>query len=150
MLEYNIYIFRSGTGTNTTKFLHMTTNTEQKTQVHTKGTHISTSFTRSPENGKMTIIIEFKQLGFMNSTNTQLTLDSRNKRRTLEKSTSKSFNGLFWKDEISIAVTKECAWIECLYSFLLEITSFRCQWHREDGEYRRIPYQHLVETWQDE
>ena len=93
-LIINAYIFRSSTGTDTTKFLHVATDTEQKTQMYTKGTHISTSFTRSPEDGKVTIVVEFEQLGLVNSTNTQLTLNSGNKRGTLEKSTSKSFNGL--------------------------------------------------------
>lgn len=72
----------------------MAANTEQKTQVNTESTHVGTSFTRGPEDGEMAVVVEFKQLAFVDSTNTQLTLDSRDKRRTLEKSTSQGFNSL--------------------------------------------------------
>lgn len=72
----------------------MAANTEQKTQVNTESTHVGTSFTRGPEDGEMAVVVEFEQLAFVDSTNTQLTLDSRDKRRTLEKSTSQGFNSL--------------------------------------------------------
>ena len=72
----------------------MAANTEQKTQVNTESTHVSTSLTRGPEDGEVAVVVKLEQLAFVDGTDTQLTLDSRDERRALEKSTSQGFDSL--------------------------------------------------------
>jgi hypothetical protein len=60
----------------------------------TQGTHVSTSFTADPEDSQVSIIIELEELALVNSTDTKLTLDSRNKRRSLEQGTGESLHSL--------------------------------------------------------
>jgi hypothetical protein len=62
----------------------MTAYTEQKTQMHTKSTHICTSFTASPENSQVAIVVEFIEFAFVNGSYSELTFNSRDKGRALE------------------------------------------------------------------
>jgi hypothetical protein len=77
-----------------TKLLHVSANTEKKTQVHTQGTDVGTGLAANPENTQMTIVIELDELALVDRTDTQLTLDSGNQRRTLEQSTGEGLQGL--------------------------------------------------------
>jgi hypothetical protein len=43
----------------------------------------------------VTVVVELEQLGLVDGTDTELTLDSRDQRRALEKSTSQGLEGLF-------------------------------------------------------
>jgi hypothetical protein len=69
-------------------------NAEKKTQVYTKGTDVGTGLAADPENTQMTIVVELDELALVNRTDTQLTLNSRNQRRTLKKGTGKRLEGL--------------------------------------------------------
>jgi len=89
-----------GTGANTTKLLHVSANTEQKTQVNTESTDISTSLTADPENTEVTVIVKLVEVALVDGTDTQLTLDGGDQGRTLEESTGE---GLQSTTELSLA-----------------------------------------------
>lgn len=76
------------TGAHTTKFLHVSADTKEQTQVDTECTDISTSLTAYPEDTEMALVVELVVLALVDSTDTELTLDGRNQRRTLEERTS--------------------------------------------------------------
>jgi hypothetical protein len=63
------------------------TDTQQQTQVNAKGTDVSTSLTADPEDTQVAVVVELVHLALVDSTDTELTLDGRDKRRTLEQST---------------------------------------------------------------
>lgn len=71
----------------------MTTNTQQQTQVDTKRSDVGSGLTADPEDGKVTIVVEFNELGFVDGPNTKLTLDGRDQRWTLEQGSSQRLDG---------------------------------------------------------
>jgi hypothetical protein len=56
--------------------------------MHTQSSDIGTGLAAHPENTKMTIIVKFEKLAFVDCTHAKLTLDGRDERRTLEERTS--------------------------------------------------------------
>ena len=66
----------------------MRTNTEQKTQMDTKGSDVGSGFTADPEDTKVPLVVELVKLAFVNCPDTKLTLNSRDQWRPLEKSSS--------------------------------------------------------------
>jgi hypothetical protein len=68
-------------------------NTEQQSKVDTESSNIGTGFTANPENTKMSVIVEFVQFAFMDGSDTELTLDGGNKRRTLEEGSGQGLEG---------------------------------------------------------
>jgi hypothetical protein len=72
----------------TPKFLHVSTDTKQKTQVNAKSSNISSSLAADPEHAKVSIIVELVEFAFVDRSDTKLTLDSRDQRRPLEESAS--------------------------------------------------------------
>lgn len=93
-------LFAHSTGANTAKFLHMSTDTEQKTKVNTEGSDIGTGLTADPEDTQMAIIVELVKLALVDSSDTELSLDSGNEGRALEQSTSQ---GLQSSSELGLA-----------------------------------------------
>lgn len=83
-----------GTTAHTTKLLHVSANAEKKTQVHTEGTDVGTGLAADPEDAQMTIVVELDKLALVDGSDTQLTFDSGDQRRTLEQSTGKRLQGL--------------------------------------------------------
>jgi len=73
--------------------------------VNTHGTDISTSLTRDPEDTKVALLIVLNELGLIDGTDTELTLDGRDKRRTLVASTSELLKSL--GDLLGLARTVE-------------------------------------------
>lgn len=67
----------------------MRANTQQQTQVHTESSDVGTGLTADPEHTKMSVIIKLVELALVNGSDTQLSLDGRDQRWTLEESTSK-------------------------------------------------------------
>jgi hypothetical protein len=82
-----------GTTADTAQLLHVSTDTEEQTQVDTEGTDIGTSLTADPEDTKVALIVELVQLALVDGTDTELTLDGRDQGRTLEESTSEGLEG---------------------------------------------------------
>jgi hypothetical protein len=76
------------------------TDTEEETKVNTESTDVGTSLTADPEDTKVTLVIELVELALVDGTDTELTLDSRDERRTLEERTSQ---GLQSAAELSLA-----------------------------------------------
>jgi hypothetical protein len=80
-------------GPDTAKFLHVGTNTEQKTQVNTQSTDVGTSLAADPEDTELPLVVEFVELALMDGTDTKLTLDGGDERGTLEERTSEGLEG---------------------------------------------------------
>lgn len=80
-------VFIHSTTAHTTKFLHVCTNTKQKTQVDTQGPNVSSCLTTDPEDTKMSVIVELKELALVDGSDTKLTLNSGDQGRSLEKCT---------------------------------------------------------------
>lgn len=88
------------TGADTAKFLHVGADTEEETQVDTEGTDVGTSLTADPEDTEVALVVELVVLALVDGTDTELTLDGRDQRGTLEERTSE---GLQSADELSLA-----------------------------------------------
>jgi hypothetical protein len=84
----------------TAQLLHVGADTEQETQVNAESTDVGTSFAADPENTKLPLIVEFVELALVDGTDTELTLDSGDKRGTLEERTGE---GLESAGELSLA-----------------------------------------------
>ena len=71
----------------------MTADTEEETKVDTESTDVGTGLARNVEDGKLALVVELEELAGVDGADTELSLDSRNKRRALEESTSESLEG---------------------------------------------------------
>ena len=80
-------VFIHSTTAHTTEFLHVCTNTKQKTQVDTQSPNVSSCLTTDPEDTKMSVIVELKELALVDGSDTKLTLNSGDQGRSLEKCT---------------------------------------------------------------
>jgi hypothetical protein len=76
------------------------TDTKEETQVNTESTDVGTSLTADPEDTKVTLVVELVELALVDGTDTELTLDGRDERGTLEERTSQ---GLQSAAELSLA-----------------------------------------------
>jgi hypothetical protein len=63
------------------------TDTEQETEMDTECSDIGTSFTRDPEDTQVSLVVVFEHLGFVDRSDTQLTLDGGDQGRSLEQGT---------------------------------------------------------------
>jgi hypothetical protein len=68
----------------------VTANTEEETKVDTESTDVGTSLARDVEYSKLALVVELEELAGVDGADTELPLDSRDKRRALEESTSES------------------------------------------------------------
>lgn len=89
-----------GSRANTAQFLHVGTDTEEKTQVDTEGTDVGTGLAANPEDTEVALIVELVVLALVDGTDTELALDGRDQRGTLEECTSQ---GLQSADELGLA-----------------------------------------------
>lgn len=88
------------TTANTSKLLHVATNTEKETQVNTECSDVGTSLTADPEDTEVSVVIELDELALVDGSDTELTLNGRDQRRTLEERTGE---GLKSAGELSLA-----------------------------------------------
>jgi hypothetical protein len=88
-----------GTTADTSKLLHVATNTEEETQVNTECSDVGTSLTADPEDTEVTVVVELDELALVDGSDTELTLDGRDQRRTLEERTGE---GLESAGELSL------------------------------------------------
>jgi len=73
----------------------VSTTTQKVTEMHAKSSDVSASLARNPENAEVAFVIVLNQLGFVYGSDTQLLLDGRNQRWSLETRTSQGIKGLF-------------------------------------------------------
>ena len=85
---YHIIVFAQSTASNSPEFLHVPADAQNETEMYAEGSNICSSLARDPENGKVAVLIELKELRFVDGTDSKLTFDSRNKRGSLEEGTS--------------------------------------------------------------
>jgi hypothetical protein len=71
----------------TAELLHVGTNTEEKTKVHAEGTDVGSGFAADPEDTELPLVVKLVEVALVDGTDTKLTLDGRDQRRTLEKRT---------------------------------------------------------------
>jgi len=71
----------------------VSTNTQKKAEMYTESTNVGSSLAGNPENTKVALVVELDELGLVDGTDTELTLDGGDKRWTLEKSTCKCLQG---------------------------------------------------------
>tara|TARA_R110002003_G_scaffold239_1_gene17188 strand:+ start:27146 stop:27544 length:399 start_codon:yes stop_codon:yes gene_type:complete len=62
--------------------------TEQKTEMYAERTDVGSSLAAHPEYTQLPLIVEFVELALVDGSDTELSLDGRNKRRALEEGTS--------------------------------------------------------------
>lgn len=95
----DIVILSSDTTPHTSQFLHMSTNTQQQTQMDTQRPDVCSSLTRNPEYTQIPLVVVFNQFTLVNRPDSQLSLDGRDQRGSLEQGTSQGFKssrkGLF-------------------------------------------------------
>jgi hypothetical protein len=89
-----------GSTADTSKLLHVATDTEKETQVNTEGSNISTSLAADPEDTEVSVVVELDELALVNGSDTELTLDGRDQRGALEERTGK---GLESAGELGLA-----------------------------------------------
>lgn len=82
-----------GTTANTSKFLHVSTNTQKKTQVNAESSDIGTSLAAHPENTQVSVIVKLDELALVDGSDTELSLDGGDQRRALEESTGQGLEG---------------------------------------------------------
>ena len=89
------HIVRLGqdTGTDTAQLLHVSAGTNEQTKVDAHGSDVRSSLARDPEDAQVALLVVLNKLGFVNGTDTKLTLHSRDEGRTLEEGTGQSFDG---------------------------------------------------------
>jgi hypothetical protein len=69
------------------------TDTEEETKVDRPGTDVGTGLAVELGNDKSTVLVVLNELRVVDRTDTELTLDGRDKRGTLEESTSQGLHG---------------------------------------------------------
>lgn len=78
-------ILTHSSGPHSSQLLHVSTDSQQQTQVHAEGTDVSTSLTADPEDTEMAVVVELQQLNLVDGSDTELTLDSGDQRGSLEQ-----------------------------------------------------------------
>ena len=91
---HHAVVLRDVSRTHATKLLHVTTRTQQQTEMHAERTDVRTSLTAHPEHSQIAGRIVLNQLAVVDRTNTQLALDGSDERRTLEESSGKLLQSL--------------------------------------------------------
>lgn len=110
----------------------MTTCTEEKTEVHAESTDVSACLAADPENTQLVLGVVFNQLAVVDGTNTELTLDSGNQRRTLKKGTSQFLKSLLENKLIFNSVVKADDGHVFLTSSLLALHQTSCSVNAND------------------
>lgn len=59
--------------------------------MHTKRSNVRSSFARDPEDGEMTVVVEFDEVALVDGSDSQLSLDGRNEGRSLEECSRERF-----------------------------------------------------------
>ena len=81
------------TRSHTSQLLHVSTDTQQETKVDTECTDVGTSLARNPEDTELSLVVELVKIALVDGSDTELSLDGRDKRRALEESTSQGLEG---------------------------------------------------------
>ncbi len=68
----------------TSELLHVGTDSQNVADVNAKGSHVGAGLTRDPEDAHVSFLIVVEELALVDGANTELLLDSRNQRRSLE------------------------------------------------------------------
>jgi hypothetical protein len=77
----------------TAQLLHVCADTKQKTEMHAEGTDVGSGLAAHPEHTQLPLIVELVQLALVDGSDTELTLDGGDERRSLEESTSECLKG---------------------------------------------------------
>ena len=69
----------------------MRSDTQQQTQMNTQGSDVGSSLTRDPKDTEVSFLVVLEHLGFVDRSDTELTLDGRDQRRSLEEGSGEGF-----------------------------------------------------------
>jgi hypothetical protein len=89
----NVVVLAHRSRTNTTKLLHVSSNSKKETKVHAEGTDVSSGLARDPEDTEVTVVVKLDELAVVDGTDAELTLDGGDERGTLEEGTGEGFDG---------------------------------------------------------
>ena len=59
--------------------------------MHAERSNVRSSFARDPEDGEMTVVVEFDEVALVDGSDSQLSLDGGNERRSLEECSGERF-----------------------------------------------------------
>ncbi len=90
---HHVVVFVKCSAAHPSQLLHMPSNTKQQSHMYAKRPDVRAGFAGDPEHGEIPLLIDLQKFRLVDGTDTELTLDSRNQRRPLEKSTSHGLNG---------------------------------------------------------
>lgn len=82
-----------GTTAHSAKLLHVAADTEEETKVDAEGSDVGTSLAADPEDTEVTVIVKLDELALVDGSDTELALDGRDQRGTLEERTGEGLEG---------------------------------------------------------
>ena len=85
--SHDVVVLAHRTGPHTSQLLHVSSNAQKQTQVHAERTDVGSSLAADPEDTEVALVIELEQLDLVDGTDTELTLEGRDQRGTLEERT---------------------------------------------------------------
>jgi len=75
------------------KLLHVSSDSQQQTQVHTERPDVGSSLARDVEDGESSLVVELDQVGLVDGSDSKLPLDGGDERRSLEEGTGEGLEG---------------------------------------------------------
>jgi hypothetical protein len=88
---HDIIVLSHSSRPDPSQFLHVRSDTQQQTQMNTQGSDVRSGLTRDPEDTEVSFLVVLEHLGFVDRSDTELTLDGRDERRSLEEGTGEGF-----------------------------------------------------------
>jgi hypothetical protein len=83
---HNVIVLSHSPRPDTPQLLHVCADTQQQSQVDTEGSDVGSRLTRDPKDTQVSLLVVLQHLGFVDRSDTELTLDGRDERRSLEQS----------------------------------------------------------------
>lgn len=93
MQRDQVLVLVHSTRSHSSQLLHVRTDTEQQTQVHTERTNVSASLAADPEDTEVAVVVELDELGLVDGSDTQLALDGGDQGRALEERAGEQLKG---------------------------------------------------------
>lgn len=85
MHRHNVVGLSHRSTPHTAKLLHVSSNSEQKSEMHAKSPDVGSGLARDPEDGEVAVVVELDELALVDGSDTELTLDGRDEGRALEE-----------------------------------------------------------------
>lgn len=101
----HVVVLAQRTAAHATELLHVASDAEQETEVDAERPDVGARLARHPEHSEVALLVEFQELGLVDRTHTELTLDGRDERGALEEGTSQGLDragkgGRVWQSRV--------------------------------------------------